>query len=136
MPVLQVLRQLESGPRGLDEEHAQTRLGHYGENVIAASGRRRRGARLAVAIAERPMSARPHRPADEQELTLMGFVGFRDHPRDSAPAAITALADRGVTVKVLTGDHPLVAARICDDAGIDPGRIVLGEDSPRSAMPS
>jgi Mg2+-importing ATPase len=83
---------------------------------------------LAVAIAERPMSTRPHRPADEQELTLVGFVGFRDHPRDSTPSAITALADRGVTVKVLTGDHPLVAARVCHDAGIDPGRIVLGED--------
>lgn len=83
---------------------------------------------LAVAIAERPMPARPHHPADEQELTLVGFVGFRDHPRDSAPAAITALADRGVTVKVLTGDHSLVAARICHHAGIDPGRIVLGED--------
>jgi Mg2+-importing ATPase len=83
---------------------------------------------LAVAITERPAPARPHRPAEEQELTLVGFVGFRDHPRDSAPAAITALADRGVTVKVLTGDHPLVAARVCHDAGIDPGRIVLGED--------
>jgi Mg2+-importing ATPase len=31
-------------------------------------------------------------------------------------------------VKVLTGDHPLVAARICRDAGTEPGRIVLGED--------
>jgi Mg2+-importing ATPase len=83
---------------------------------------------LAVAVTERPMPTRPYRPADERDLTLAGFVGFRDRPRDSAPAAIAALADRGVTVKVLTGDHPLVAARICHDAGIDPGRIVVGED--------
>jgi Mg2+-importing ATPase len=37
MPLLQVLRRLESGPRGLCEEQAQTRLAHYGENAIAAS---------------------------------------------------------------------------------------------------
>jgi Mg2+-importing ATPase len=83
---------------------------------------------LAVATAERPVSARSYRPGDERDLTLVGFVGFRDQPRDSAAAAVTALADRGVTVKVLTGDHPLVAARICRDAGTEPGRIVLGEE--------
>ncbi|MGI5224545.1 magnesium-translocating P-type ATPase [Actinoallomurus sp. CA-142502] len=79
---------------------------------------------LAVAIADR----RPFRPAPDQDLTLVGFVGFRDQPRDSARAALAALAERGVAVKVLTGDHPLVAARICRDAGIAPGRTVLGEE--------
>ncbi|MEV0398441.1 magnesium-translocating P-type ATPase [Actinoallomurus sp. NPDC050550] len=83
---------------------------------------------LAVAVADQPVRIGGYRPSDEQDLTLVGFVGFRDQPRPSAAAAIAALADRGVTVKVLTGDHPLVAARICRDAGIDPGRIVLGED--------
>ncbi|MFB9832379.1 magnesium-translocating P-type ATPase [Actinoallomurus acaciae] len=83
---------------------------------------------LAVAVADQPIRIGGYRPADEQDLTLVGFVGFRDHPRSSAAAAIAALAERGVAVKVLTGDHPLVAARICRDAGIDPGRIVLGED--------
>ncbi|MEV0406922.1 magnesium-translocating P-type ATPase [Actinoallomurus sp. NPDC050550] len=83
---------------------------------------------LAVAIADRPARLRPYRPEDEQGLTLVGFVGFRDRPRESAAAAVTSLAARGVTVKVLTGDHPLVAERICRDAGMDPGRIVLGDD--------
>jgi Mg2+-importing ATPase len=99
------------------------RLGEFADRK-AADGVRL----LAVAIAERPTQIRDHRPADERELVFIGFVGFRDHPRDSAPAAVTALKARGVTVKVLTGDHPLVAMRICREAGIDPGRIVLGDE--------
>jgi P-type Mg2+ transporter len=83
---------------------------------------------LAVAVAERPTRLGGPRLADDEDLTLVGFVGFRDQPRDSARAAIAALTDRGVAVKVLTGDHPLVAARACRDAGIDPGRVVLGAD--------
>ncbi|GAA4629478.1 magnesium-translocating P-type ATPase [Actinoallomurus vinaceus] len=83
---------------------------------------------LAVAIADRPPRLGAYRQTDERELTLIGFVGFRDRPRESAAAAVASLAARGVTVKVLTGDHPLVAARVCRDAGIDAGRIVLGDD--------
>jgi Mg2+-importing ATPase len=83
---------------------------------------------LAVAIADRPARLGAYRPVDERGLTLIGFVGFRDRPRESAAAAVASLAARGVAVKVLTGDHPLVAARICRDAGIDAGHIVLGEE--------
>ncbi|MCO5973581.1 magnesium-translocating P-type ATPase [Actinoallomurus sp. WRP6H-15] len=83
---------------------------------------------LAVAIADKPVRPRGYGRGDERDLTLIGFVGFRDRPRESAAAAVQSLAARGVAVKVLTGDHPLVAARICRDAGIDPGRIVLGDD--------
>jgi Mg2+-importing ATPase len=83
---------------------------------------------LAVAIADRPAQVRGYRVADERDLTFIGFVGFRDHARESAPAAVAALAARGVDVKILTGDHPLVAARICRDAGIDPGHMVVGSD--------
>lgn len=83
---------------------------------------------VAVAVAERPTRIRGYRRSDERELTLLGFVGFCDRPRDSMPSAVAALAGRRVAVKVLTGDHPLVAARICRDAGIDPGRIMVGGD--------
>ncbi|GAA4605350.1 magnesium-translocating P-type ATPase [Actinoallomurus liliacearum] len=99
------------------------RLGDVGDRY-AADGVRL----LAVAIADKPVRPRAYGPKDERDLTLIGFVGFRDRPRESAAAAVRSLAARGVAVKVLTGDHPLVAARICRDAGIDPGRIVLGDD--------
>jgi P-type Mg2+ transporter len=83
---------------------------------------------LAVALARRPPRLGGYRPADEAGMTLIGFVGFRDVPRSGVAAALAALAGHGVSVKVLTGDDPLVAARICRDVGIDPGLVVTGAD--------
>ncbi|MCF3102883.1 HAD-IC family P-type ATPase [Streptomyces roseoverticillatus] len=76
---------------------------------------------LAVAVAERPASTGLYAPEDEQELTLAGFVGLRDALAPTAAEALTVLADRGVAVKVLTGDHPGTAARACRELGLDPG---------------
>ncbi|RVU75848.1 magnesium-translocating P-type ATPase [Pantoea dispersa] len=65
--------------------------------------------------------------ADEQGLTIEGLLTFLDPPKESAAKAITALNDNGVTVKVLTGDNPVVTARICQQVGIDCGEILTGE---------
>ena len=93
-----------------------------------ADGCARDGVRLlAVAVATRPAKHGRYRPADEDGLTLVGLVGFRDLPRPSARQAVAELAAQGVAIKIFTGDHPLVAARVCRDVGIDPGRVVTGE---------
>ncbi|WP_051468102.1 magnesium-translocating P-type ATPase [Actinomadura oligospora] len=83
---------------------------------------------LAVAVADRPAARRDYAPGDEHGLTLAGFVGFRDEPDPSAPAALARLAGLGVALVVVTGDHPLVAVRTCRDTGLTPGRVVLGAE--------
>ncbi|MBH2846621.1 magnesium-translocating P-type ATPase [Serratia marcescens] len=65
--------------------------------------------------------------ADEQGLTIEGMLTFLDPPKDSARKAIMALRDNGVAVKVLTGDNPIVTARICLEVGIDAAVILTGE---------
>jgi len=106
------------------DEHAQlTRLA----DDHAAGGVRL----LAVATAEVPPRMGRYRPAGaagEAGLTLAGFVGFRDQPKDSAAAAVRALTGNGIEVKVVTGDHPLVAAHACREVGMSPGRVVLGDE--------
>jgi Mg2+-importing ATPase len=82
---------------------------------------------LAVATAKVLPRAGRYRPADEAGLTLAGFVGFRDQPKASAAAAVRGLTGNGIEVKVVTGDHPLVAARACREVGISPGRVVVGD---------
>jgi len=106
-------------------------LGPSGRARTAALADRlaRDGVRLlAVAMATR--RARPGRygPADETGLTLVGFTGFRDTPSQTARAAVAQLAAAGVTVKVITGDHPLLAARVCRDVGINTGQVVTGAE--------
>ena len=63
---------------------------------------------------------------DEQGLTVEGMLTFLDPPKESAGKAITALRDNGVAVKVLTGDNPVVTARICLEVGIDAHGILTG----------
>ncbi|USB43390.1 magnesium-translocating P-type ATPase [Klebsiella africana] len=69
---------------------------------------------------------RPLCTADEQGLTVEGMLTFLDPPKESAVKAITALRDNGVAVKVLTGDNPVVTARICLEVGIDAHGILTG----------
>ncbi|MGW3493221.1 magnesium-translocating P-type ATPase [Streptomyces sp. NPDC001020] len=73
---------------------------------------------LAVATAERPARSRGYTPADERGLTFRGLITLRDALAPTAADALKDLTGRGVTVKVLTGDHPGTAARACRDLGI------------------
>ncbi|MBN8110495.1 HAD family hydrolase, partial [Vibrio vulnificus] len=39
-----------------------------------------------------------------------------------------ALRDNGVTVKLLTGDNPVITQKICNDVGLPASTILLGMD--------
>ena len=66
--------------------------------------------------------------ADEQEMTLLGYLTFYDPPLADAAEVLRAMRRDGVEVKILTGDNELVARHVCDQVGLDGGRIVLGEE--------
>jgi P-type E1-E2 ATPase len=51
-------------------------------------------------------------------LTLVGLVSLYDPPRPDAGPLIAALKDRGVAVKMLTGDALAVASAIARDVGL------------------
>jgi Mg2+-importing ATPase len=64
--------------------------------------------------------------ADEAGLVLRGYVAFFDPPKDTAAAAIAALQQHGVTIKVLTGDNDAVSRKICREVGITAPKVLLG----------
>jgi Mg2+-importing ATPase len=66
--------------------------------------------------------------ADENKMVLMGFLAFLDPPKESAPAAIKALLELGVDVKILTGDNELVTKKICKEVGLSIKNVLLGND--------
>ncbi len=70
----------------------------------------------------------PYSVADETEMILAGLMAFLDPPKESAAPAIRALTEHGVAVKILTGDNDAVARRVCEDVGITPGPILLGNE--------
>ena len=63
---------------------------------------------------------------DEKNMTLVGFIGFLDPPKESAKEAITKLNKAGIRVIVLTGDNSDVARCICKKVGINSRNIVIG----------
>jgi Mg2+-importing ATPase len=82
-----------------------------------------------VAVATRAMAeARPPTAADENGLTLAGLLVFLDPPKLDAASALKRLAGLGVTVKIVTGDNPAVATKVCRDLGLDQSGAMTGAD--------
>jgi len=54
----------------------------------------------------------------EEQLVYLGLVGIIDPPRQEAEPAIAEAHRAGIRVLMITGDHPLTAARIATDLGI------------------
>lgn len=66
-------------------------------------------------------------PGDgETELQFIGFVSLRDPPREKAPAAVSEALAAGITVLMVTGDHPVTAQAIAENVGIVGARVLTG----------
>ena len=87
-----------------------------------------RGERV-IAVASRAIDpATRVAPADEAKLAFEGFLTFSDRPKDDAGAAIATLEGLGVTVKIITGDNGVVAAKVCHDIGLTVTGVLSGSD--------
>ena len=64
--------------------------------------------------------------ADWDDLVLCGFLGFFDRPKASARAAVQALSNLSVEVRVLTGDSASVARSTCSRLGIPADSVITG----------
>ena len=83
---------------------------------------------LATRHIPKAQSKAQYATGDEHDLVIRGFLTFLDPPKETAGPAIAALRDMGVTVKVLTGDNPVVTCKICREVGLEPGTPLLGQD--------
>jgi P-type Mg2+ transporter len=111
-----VIARCRAVPRDLtDTLAAEFAAGH---RVVAVATRTRPGSTTATA-------------EDERDLDIVGLLVFLDPPKPDAAAALGRLADLGVTVKVITGDNPIVAARLCADLGLPAGTPMTGADVDR-----
>ncbi len=74
---------------------------------------------LAVACRDVPGSHASLRLEDVAHgLRLLGLEGMIDPPREEAMAAVRACHEAGITVKMITGDHPSTAAAIGAQLGL------------------
>jgi Mg2+-importing ATPase len=57
-----------------------------------------------------------------------GFLVFLDQPKADAADALRRLAELAITVKLATGDNPLVAEKVCADLGLRSGGTLTSAD--------
>jgi potassium/sodium efflux P-type ATPase len=63
------------------------------------------------------------RGAYERDLQFLGLIGLYDPPRPESAGAVQACHRAGVSVHMLTGDHPGTARSIASQVGILPKRM-------------
>ncbi|KAJ5103539.1 ATPase P-type K/Mg/Cd/Cu/Zn/Na/Ca/Na/H-transporter [Penicillium argentinense] len=81
-----------------------------------------------LALAHRPYTDQPQilegadleRESVEKDLCFLGLIGLYDPPRPETAASIQACYRAGVTVHMVTGDHPGTAKAIAQQVGILP----------------
>lgn len=61
---------------------------------------------------------------DEHDLTLAGFIAFFDPPKKDVKEVLDELKEKGITIKIITGDHPLVALHVAKEVGLDTAHII------------
>ncbi len=90
---------------------------------------------LAVAYVAVPARA-DYSVKDESNLILAGFLSFADEPLPDAAQVVASLKEDGVEVKVISGDNDRVTSHVCTGVGVDPGKIITGEDVEKMTDPA
>jgi Mg2+-importing ATPase len=82
-----------------------------------------------IAVATRRLAPQPrYGREDERDMELAGFLALADRPKVGAAEAVADLGQLGVMVKVITGDHHLVAQHVARVVGLGPCRILTGPE--------
>ncbi|MGZ8801042.1 MAG: HAD-IC family P-type ATPase [Mycobacterium sp.] len=63
-------------------------------------------------------------------LTAVGLLGLADTPRPGARALLEELSDRGIEIRLITGDHPVTAAVVAEEMGLQVSaeKVITGSE--------
>ncbi|MGZ8812393.1 MAG: cation-translocating P-type ATPase [Mycobacterium sp.] len=86
-----------------------------GLRVLAVAERKLNAGQVAAALAD----SNALEEFCRAELTPVGLVGLADTPRASAHALLKELANRDIGVRLITGDHPVTAAAVANELGLE-----------------
>jgi len=88
----------------------------------------RKGFRVISVAAKDAEKKRDYSKDEENNLTLLGFLCFKDPLKSTAKESINQFRKLGVEVKILTGDNQTVAKTIVEEVGIEAREILVGEN--------
>lgn len=65
---------------------------------------------------------------DERDMVFLGLLCLADPPKSGAIDSLARLKKLGITVKLVTGDNRLVAAKVAGDARLNASKLVTGAE--------
>ncbi len=65
---------------------------------------------------------------EETDMVFIGFAAFLDPIKQSSAQALAELREKGVEVRIITGDSEVLTKRICKDLGIAITGVMTGHD--------
>ena len=71
-----------------------------------------------LGVAYREVTGSSDRRGLREEMTFLGFLVLFDPPKPNIVETIGRLERLGVSLKMITGDNPLVAAHVAKQVGI------------------
>ncbi|VVB74617.1 Copper-exporting P-type ATPase B [Candidatus Tiddalikarchaeum anstoanum] len=83
-----------------------------------------------ISVASKIIEKKDITKSDECRMNFEGFLIFIDPPKKSAKESIMSLKKLGVSIKIITGDSPLVTRKICEEVGfqIVDNTVITGEE--------
>ncbi|MEC4890227.1 MAG: magnesium-translocating P-type ATPase [Nitrospira sp.] len=82
-----------------------------------------------LGVAVRDMGNQPHIGKEEEiRMTFIGLMVFADPVKPDMAATIASLRQLGVSLKIVTGDHRLVAAHVSEQVQLDHRRLLTGQE--------
>ena len=82
-----------------------------------------------LGLAIRDMGETPHIGKEQEvEMTFLGLLVFVDPVKPDMAQTIAALRQLGVSLKIITGDHHLVATHVSKQVGMDHQRLLTGSE--------
>lgn len=90
----------------------------YKKRLEAENEKMARQAMRVIAAAYKDTAQRPGRAELEKGLTLSGFIGMTDPPRQQAYGAVSLCRKAGIKTVMITGDHITTARAVAEKLGI------------------
>jgi Mg2+-importing ATPase len=88
----------------------------------------RKGFRVIAVAVKSVEEKQDYNKDEENDMTLLGFLCFKDPLKPTARQSINQFRKLGVQVKILTGDNPIVAKTVVEEVGIDAEEMLSGEE--------
>jgi len=85
------------------------------DRILAQAGELAAGGYRVLAVAAGPAGDSERLAGEPSGLCLLGLVAMSDPPRAEAEAAVLACQRAGITVAMVTGDHPGTASAVAHD---------------------